>query len=118
MRKMFMFQQMGGRVSWLPLLDLREVSFTMESVDMRKLLLTIAIVSSIALLPGVSSSKGCLKGAAVGGVVGHVAGHHAVAGAVAGCVIGHHQAKVKESEAAAANPQSDAARPAGTTPAR
>ena len=85
---------------------------------MRKLLLIIAIVSPFALQPGVSSAKGCLKGAAVGGVVGHVAGHHAVAGAAAGCVIGHHRAKVKEREAAAAQPQDDSARPAGTAPSR
>jgi outer membrane lipoprotein SlyB len=91
---------------------------TMETFHMRKLLLIIAIVSPFALQPGVSSAKGCLKGAAVGGVVGHVAGHHAVAGAAAGCVIGHHRAKVKEREASAAQPQDDAARPAGTTPAR
>jgi membrane associated rhomboid family serine protease len=91
---------------------------TMETFHMRKLLLMIAIGSPFALLAGVSSAKGCLKGAAVGGVVGHVAGHHAVAGAAAGCVIGHHRAKVRDREAAAAQPQDDAARPAGTTPAR
>jgi hypothetical protein len=67
---------------------------------MRKLLLSIAIAAPIAVLPGVSGAKGCLKGAAVGAVVGHVAGHHAVAGAAAGCVIGHHRAKVNEREAA------------------
>jgi hypothetical protein len=85
---------------------------------MHKLWLTIAIAASIALLSGVSSAHGCLKGAAVGGVVGHVAGHHAVAGAAAGCVIGHHRAKVNEREAAAAQPQDNAARPAGAAPAR
>ena len=85
---------------------------------MRKLWLTIAIATSIALLPGVGSARGCLKGAAVGGVVGHVAGHHAVAGAAAGCVIGHHRAKVKEREAAAAQLKDNAARPAGAAPAR
>jgi hypothetical protein len=69
---------------------------------MRKLLLSIAIAAPMALLPGVSSAKGCLKGAAVGGVVGHVAGHHAVLGAAAGCVIGHHRAQVKDREAARA----------------
>ena len=71
---------------------------------MHKLLLIMAIASPIAVLPGVSSAKGCLKGAAVGGVVGHVAGHHAVAGAAAGCVIGHHRGKVKEREGAAPPP--------------
>lgn len=85
---------------------------------MHKLWLTIAIAASIAFLPGVSNAHGCLKGAAVGGAVGHVAGHHAVAGAVAGCVIGHHRAKVNERKAAAAQPQDNAARPAGAAPAR
>ena len=86
---------------------------------MRKLLLTIVILSPIALLPAMSSAKGCLKGAAVGGVVGHVAGHHAVAGAAAGCVIGHHQARVKERQAAQeAHSQDSAARPTGAAPAR
>jgi hypothetical protein len=65
---------------------------------MRKLLYPIAI--SLAMLPLAVHAHGCLKGAAVGGVVGHVAGHHAVAGAALGCVVGHHQAKVKERQAA------------------
>ncbi|MGA2706827.1 MAG: hypothetical protein ACLQJ0_01180 [Steroidobacteraceae bacterium] len=66
---------------------------------MRNLLLAVSFATAIALLPGVSSSKGCLKGAAVGAVVGHVAGHHAVVGAAAGCVVGHHEAAVKAREA-------------------
>jgi hypothetical protein len=76
-------------------------------VDMRKLLMLLAISVPVASLPAISSAHGCIKGAAVGGVVGHVAGHHAVAGAAVGCLIGHHQAKLKEREAAqaAAQPQ-------------
>lgn len=66
---------------------------------MRNTLLIAAAMTAIALCPGMSSAKGCIKGAAVGAVVGHVAGRHAVAGAAAGCVIGHHEAKVKEKEA-------------------
>jgi hypothetical protein len=54
----------------------------------------------------------------VGGVVGHVAGHHAVAGAAVGCVIGHHHAKVKEREAAAAQSQDSAAISTGATAVR
>jgi hypothetical protein len=67
-----------------------------RKLNMRKLLLTIAISG----LPIIANAHGCIKGAAVGGVVGHVAGHHAVAGAAMGCVIGHHLAKGKEREAA------------------
>jgi hypothetical protein len=78
---------------------------------MRKLQLSIAAAALIAVLPGVSGAKGCLKGAAVGGVVGHVAGHHAVLGAAAGCVIGHHRAQGRQREATPAAPQS-AAKPA------
>ena len=66
---------------------------------MRKLWLSMAIAAPFALLPHLSSAKGCLKGAAVGAVVGHVAGHHAVAGAAVGCVIGHHRAKARDKEA-------------------
>ena len=66
---------------------------------MRNMLFTAALLTAIAICPGVSSAKGCVKGAAVGAVVGHVAGHHAVAGAAAGCVIGHHEATVKDNEA-------------------
>jgi hypothetical protein len=84
---------------------------------MRKTLFTIAISLTLASLPVVGSAHGCIKGAAVGGVVGHVAGHHAVAGAAVGCVIGHHQAKVKERQAAAQS-QDSAAKSAGATPAR
>jgi hypothetical protein len=76
---------------------------------MRTLLFSLVIAAPIALLPCVSSSKGCLKGAAVGGVVGHVAGHHAVVGAAAGCVIGHHRAKVKDRGASQAPPPPQAA---------
>jgi hypothetical protein len=81
---------------------------------MRKLLLSILIGAPIAVLPGVSTAKGCLKGAAVGGVVGHVAGHHAVAGAAVGCVIGHHRAKVKDEQTARSDPQPQS-KPSGTS---
>ena len=66
---------------------------------MHKLWLSMAIAASFALIPHLSSAKGCLKGAAAGGVVGHVAGHHAVAGAAVGCLIGHHRAKVRDKQA-------------------
>jgi hypothetical protein len=83
-------------------------------IDMRKLLMLLAISMPVASLPAISSAHGCIKGAAVGGVVGHVAGHHAVAGAAVGCVIGHHQAKVKEREAAQAAAQSQNSDPGVT----
>jgi len=87
---------------------------------MRKRWLVIAIAAVLPSLPLTGSAHGCIKGAAVGGVVGHVAGHHAVAGAVAGCVIGHHHAKVKDTEAAAARPQQEqdsTAKSTGAAPA-
>jgi hypothetical protein len=85
-------------------------------LNMRKLLLTMAISG----LPFIANAHGCIKGAAVGGVVGHVAGHHAVAGAAAGCVIGHHRATVKEREAAqnAVQSQAGSARTTGGSPSR
>jgi hypothetical protein len=89
-----------------------------KAIDMRKTLIILATLTSVATLPGVGSAHGCIKGAAVGGVVGHVAGHHAVAGAAVGCVVGHHHAKVKEREAAAAQSQDSAAKSTGATPAR
>ncbi len=55
----------------------------------------------LALLPGVSSAKGCLKGAAVGAVGGHVAGNHGVIGAAAGCAVGRHAANKKDKQDAA-----------------
>lgn len=55
-------------------------------------------VTCLALSPGISSAKGCLKGAAVGAVGGHVAGHHGVIGAAAGCAIGHHMANKKDKQ--------------------
>ena len=74
------------------------------NLNMRMLLLTIAISG----LPIIANAHGCIKGAVVGGVVGHVAGHHAVAGAAVGCAVGHHRAKVKEREAAQNAVQSQA----------
>ncbi len=53
-----------------------------------------------------------LSAAAVGAVAGHVAGHHAVAGAAVGCAVGHHQAKVKERQAA----QAGSTKPTGVPP--
>lgn len=58
--------------------------------------------TSLALLPGISSAKGCLKGAAVGGIGGHVAGHHGLIGAAAGCAVGRHMANKKDKAAAEA----------------
>jgi hypothetical protein len=81
---------------------------------MNKLPLMMAISLSAAALPILANAHGCLKGAAVGGVVGHVAGHHAVAGAVVGCAIGHHQAKVKERQAAQS--QAGSAKSTGAAP--
>jgi hypothetical protein len=82
---------------------------------MQKQLFVTAIILSTAALPVMASAHGCMKGAVVGGVAGHVAGHHAVAGAVVGCAIGHHQAKVKERQAAEA--QADAKKkPADAAP--
>jgi hypothetical protein len=69
---------------------------------MRKILLMVALSVSAAALPVIANAHGCIKGAAVGGVVGHVAGHHGVVGAAVGCAIGHHEAKVKEKQAAQA----------------
>jgi hypothetical protein len=85
-----------------------------RKLNMRNLLLTMAICG----LPIIANAHGCIKGAAVGGVVGHVAGHHAVAGAAVGCVIGHHRAKVKEREAAqnAAQSQVGSGNTTGSTP--
>jgi hypothetical protein len=85
-----------------------------RKLDVRKLLLTLAISG----LPIIANAHGCIKGAAVGGVVGHVAGHHAVAGAAVGCMIGHHRAKVKEMEAAqnAVQSQDGTAKTTGDSP--
>jgi len=69
---------------------------------MRKILLTLALSASTAALPVIANAHGCMKGAAVGAVVGHLAGHHGVAGAAVGCAVGHHDAKVKEKQAARA----------------
>jgi hypothetical protein len=79
---------------------------------MRKIVLVLALSVVPAALPGIAGAHGCLKGAAVGGVAGHLAGHHAVAGAAVGCAVGHHQAKVKEKQAA----QGRAMAPAPTKP--
>ncbi len=62
-------------------------------------LITVMVLGA-AMIPVGANAHGCVKGAAVGAVAGHVAGHHAVAGAVVGCAVGHHQAKVKERQAA------------------
>jgi hypothetical protein len=71
-----------------------------------------------AALPTLVNAHGCIKGAAVGGLVGHVAGHHAVAGAAIGCAVAHHQAKVKEKEAAQARAAQTPAAAQGGAPAR
>jgi hypothetical protein len=64
----------------------------------------VTAISALTLLAavGTAHAEGCLKGAVVGGVAGHVAGHHAVIGAMGGCIVGHHYAKEKEKEQAAA----------------
>ena len=82
---------------------------------MHKLWLSMAIAAPFALLPYLSSAKGCLKGAAVGGVVGHVAGHHAVAGAAVGCLIGHHRVRDKEAPQGAAQSQTTPTPPSSST---
>jgi hypothetical protein len=69
---------------------------------MRKILLMVALLVSPAALPVIANAHGCIKGAVVGGVVGHVAGHHGMVGAAVGCAVGHHEAKVKERQAAQA----------------
>jgi len=73
----------------------------------------VTAISALTLLTavGTAHAAGCLKGAAVGGVAGHVAGHHAVVGAVGGCIVGHHYAKEKEKERAAAASQRSAVAP-------
>jgi hypothetical protein len=90
-----------------------------KEIDMRKLLLAVAISLPLAAsLPAPGSAHGCIKGAAIGGVAGHVAGHHAVAGAAVGCVIGHHRAKVKDREAAQAAARShESTAPPSSAPA-
>jgi hypothetical protein len=97
----------SARETWTPILGMIRDK---RKLNMRNLLLTMAISG----LPIIANAHGCIKGAAVGGVVGHVAGHHAVAGAAAGCVIGHHRAKVKEREAAQS--QAGSANTTGGTP--
>jgi len=83
---------------------------------MKQIVALALLAGAAALSPGLASAKGCVKGAAVGGVAGHVAGHHGIAGAAVGCAIGHHRAKVKDREAAAAQANAQhAAPPAGTT---
>jgi hypothetical protein len=82
---------------------------------MRKILLMVALSVSPAALPVMANAHGCMKGAVVGGVVGHVAGHHGVVGAVAGCAVGHHEAKVKERQAAQARAAPQATAQSGQT---
>ncbi len=81
---------------------------------MYKRILVTVIVLGAAALPAMANAHGCVKGAAVGAVAGHVAGHHAVAGAAVGCAVGHHQAKVKERQAAQA--QAGSTKPTGVPP--
>jgi hypothetical protein len=66
------------------------------------LYLVVFGVLAVTALPVIANAHGCVKGAVVGGVVGHVAGHHGVVGAAVGCAVGHHEAKVKEKQAAQA----------------
>ncbi len=79
---------------------------------MRLKLALCAAISCVALLPGLSEAKGCLKGAAIGGIGGHVAGHHGLIGAAAGCAVGHHMANKKQAAAASPAPSTTTAPPA------
>ena len=65
-------------------------------------ILAAALALGGAISPVPAAAKGCLKGAMVGGVAGHYAGHHGVLGAIGGCIVGHHLAKEKGKENAAA----------------
>ena len=80
---------------------------------MRKILITLALAAPMAMLPGLTNAKGCLKGAAVGGVAGHVAGHHGLVGAAGGCAIEHHREKVKGKAAAQKSQPAPANDPSG-----
>ena len=77
---------------------------------MKTALLTLTLVSSLALFSQAAEAKGCLKGAAVGGVGGHLAGGHGLLGAGAGCLVGRHMANKKAKQEAANN--------AGAAPAK
>jgi len=83
---------------------------------MRNILCMAALAAFTAALPVIANAHGCLKGAAVGGVVGHVAGHHGVVGATVGCAVGHHEAKLKERQAAHSQSAKAPARPGPTEP--
>jgi hypothetical protein len=72
----------------------------------------LLLLSVLAVVPQLSSAKGCLKGAAVGGVAGHVAGGHGAIGAAAGCAVGRHRANKKEKLAAQQAQQAPVAAPA------
>jgi outer membrane lipoprotein SlyB len=72
--------------------------------------LTFTAASAMLTIGGQAHAAGCMKGAAVGGVGGHFVGQgHAVAGAAGGCLVGHHMAKKKAKEDAAAKAQAPAA---------
>jgi len=73
---------------------------------MRKLIVALLCMGSLAVGTTNVEAKGCIKGALVGGIAGHYAGHHALLGAAAGCLAGRHMAKKR---AAAPAPANDAA---------
>ena len=85
---------------------------------MRRTLLVFALSVATAALPVIANAHGCIKGAAVGAVAGHLAGHHGVVGAAVGCAVGHHDAKVKEKQAAQARTSAHARLAEATSPQR
>jgi hypothetical protein len=64
---------------------------------MKKIIICIAMLGTVAAFSPAAQAKGCIKGAIVGGVAGHMAGHGKV-GAVAGCAIGHHEANKADAQ--------------------
>jgi hypothetical protein len=63
--------------------------------NMKRILAASLLALTIAFIPGVAVTKGCIKGALVGGVAGHTTGHGTFTGLV-GCITGHTVAKVHE----------------------
>ena len=64
-------------------------------VNMRKLVLVLALSLPLTAVSVQADAKGCLKGAAVGGVAGRVVKHHGLIGAAIGCAVGRHRANKK-----------------------
>ena len=74
---------------------------------MKYAIVTLAIVSSLAVISQTAEAKGCLKGAAVGGVGGQLAGGHGLIGAGAGCLVGRHMANKKAKQDASQQAATD-----------